>query len=308
MNHQRGGSTFDVTLSQFSISDGEISMLSSRGEMLTQIRGLALNSSVSFVEDRLSAVGTLSLETLNLGDSLFVRSLSAPVTISPEELKLSPISGKLAEGDFSGDIVLSTAGNFRYLLDIQVKEADVSTLLREAEVASRMNGKLQASVQVEGRGGVSTMVGKGRASVVGGKLAQLPAQDLLATLLQVASLREIEFDECLVEFILADNILETPVIRLISPLVQVTGKGSISLEQNTLDHDMTLALSKEVLPVLPAPLLGAFNQRVDGFYSLDFRLWGPFNSPKMDIQQRLVKGAAQELLEKGLEGLKNLFR
>jgi hypothetical protein len=139
-------------------------------------------------------------------------------------------------------------------------------------------------------------------------VSKLPAQELVAALLQVTSLHEIDFEECVVEFTLADNILETPVIRLLSPSVQVTGKGSLSLEQNTLDHDMMLALSPELLSQLPAPLLRAFNQREDGFYTLEFRLWGPIHSPQTDLQQKITRGAAEGLLEKGLEGLKNLFR
>ena len=133
----------------------------------------------------------------------------------------------------------------------------------EAEI----KGRLQASVRVEGRGGLSSMVGQGQASVVGGRVSKLPAQELIASLLQAPSLREIEFEECVVEFTLAGNILETPVIRFLSPLVQVTGKGSVSLEQNTLDHDMMLALSQEVLSQLPAPLLRVFKLRASGVIS-----------------------------------------
>jgi hypothetical protein len=36
---------------------------------------------------------------------------------------------------------------------------------------------------------------------------------------------------------------------------------------------------------------------------LDFRVWGPYDSPKTDLQQRIVKGAAEQLLQKGLEKL-----
>lgn len=301
-------SRFDITLSQLSVSDGEISMLSKEGQVLTQIRDVDLRSSVSLVDEKLVASGTLSLETVNFGDSLFVRSLTAPVAISAEELRLSPIRGKLADGIFLGEIILTIAKGFRYLLDIEVVEAEASKLLEEAKIAFQMSGTLRASVMVEGTGGLSTLVGKGSAAVVDGKLAGLPAQDLLANLLQVTSLHEIEFEECLVEFTLADNILETPVIRLISPLLQVTGKGRISLDQKTLDHDMTLALSKEMLATLPGPLLRVFNQRDDDFYTLDFRLWGPYNAPRTDLQERLVQGAAERLLEEGLKGLKKLFQ
>jgi len=303
-----GKGAFDVTLSHFSISAAEILMLNSEGEVMAEVHDLDLVSSVSLLEKRLNAVGNLSVETVNFGGSLWVRSVRAPVLITPDALKVSSISGKLAGGEISGDIVLNTAPEFRYLLDLQLTDADVNVLFQEAKMEAEIKGRLQASVRVEGRGGLSSMVGQGQASVVGGRVSKLPAQELIASLLQAPSLREIEFEECVVEFTLAGNILETPVIRFLSPLVQVTGKGSVSLEQNTLDHDMMLALSQEVLSQLPAPLLRAFKLREDGFYTLEFRLWGPVHSPQTDIQQRITRGAAEGLLEKGLEGLRNLFR
>jgi len=303
-----GEGVLDVTLSHFSLSDAEILMLNSEGGVMTELHDLDLVSSISFLEDKLNAVGHLSLESVNLGGSIVLRSLTAPVLISPEALKVSPVSGKLAGGDLSGDIVFNTAPEFQYLLDLQLTDADVNRLLQEAKIGSEIKGKLQASVQVEGRGGLSSMVGQGKAIVIGGRVSQLPAQALIASLLQAPSLNEIEFEECVVEFTLADNILETPVIRLLSPSVQITGKGSVSLEQNTLDHDMNLALSPEVLSQLPTLLLKAFSQREDGFYTLDFRLWGPVHSPQTDIEQKITQGAAEGLLEQGLEGLQNLFR
>jgi len=275
---------------------------------MAEVHNLDLVSSVSLLENRLNAAGNLSVETVNFGGSLWVRNVRAPVLITPEALKVSSISGKLAGGEISGDIVLNTAPEFKYLLDLQLTDADVNVLFQEAKMEAEIKGRLQASVRVEGRGGLSSMVGRGQVSVVGGRVSKLPAQELIASLLQVPSLQEIEFEECVVEFTLAGNILETPVIRFLSPLVQVTGKGSVSLEQNTLDHDMMLALSQEVLSQLPAPLLRAFTLREDGFYTLEFRLWGPVHSPQTDIQQRITRGAAEGLLEKGLEGLKNLFR
>ncbi len=304
----QGEGAFNVTLSQFSLGDGEISMIDSEGGVVAQVHDLHLYSSVSFQQEKLNGMGNLSAETLNFGNALPVTNLKAPMVISPEAFKISPVGGSLAGGEFSGDIILNTTPEFQYLLDIQLQGADVNTLLREAGVDLEIQGRLQASVRVEGHGGLPTMAGQGQASVAGGRVSQLPAQELVASLLQMPALGEIDFEECVMEFTLADNVLETSVIRLLSPLVEVTGQGRVSLEQKTLEHDMMLALSQDMLSLLPAPLLQAFSQREDGFYTLEFRLWGPYNAPETDLQKKITQGAVQGLLEKGLEGLKNLFR
>lgn len=105
------------------------------------------------------------------------------------------------------------------------------------------------------------------------------------------------------EFSTSNNVMQTPVIRLISPEVQITGKGSVNLEDYSLNHDMTLALAKDLLAHVPKEVRAIFTERSDGYLALDFRVWGPYDSPKTDLQQRIVKGAAEQLLQKGLEKL-----
>jgi hypothetical protein len=66
---------------------------------------------------------------------------------------------------------------------------------------------------------------------------------------------------------------------------------------------MTLALAKGLLANVPKEVRAIFTERSDGYLTLDFRVWGPYDSPKTDLQQRIVMGAAEQLLEKGLQKL-----
>ena len=191
----------------------------------------------------------------------------------------------------------------KYTVNLQVRDADIDTLLQEAHTKRVMNGKLQATVALEGTGGLPTIVGNGRAEIVGGKLAEIPLLNQLSFLLQVPALKDLKFDECRVEFSMSNNVMQTPVIRLISPEVQLTGKGSVNLEDYSLNHDMTLALAKDMLAHVPKEVRAIFTERSDGYLALDFRVWGPYDSPKTDLQQRIVKGAAEQLLQKGLQKL-----
>jgi len=44
-----------------------------------------------------------------------------------------------------------------------------------------------------------------------------------------------------------------------------------------------------------------FTEREDGSLAIDFKVWGPYDSPKNDLKERLVKGAAEQLLQKFLK-------
>jgi hypothetical protein len=66
---------------------------------------------------------------------------------------------------------------------------------------------------------------------------------------------------------------------------------------------MPLAVAKDLLTRAPKEVRNVFTQRPDGFLTIDFRVWGPYDSPKTDLQNRLVQGAAEQLIEKGLKKL-----
>ena len=282
-------------------------MYGSEGDVLARGQDISLDSSVSFVEEKLGGGGELNLETLEIGETLFLNNLVATFGLASEEVLLEPVAAELAGGDLSGRIALIIGAAFRYLASVQLSGVDVVTLLEEADIESdtRITGKLEARADIEGSGGLSTATGRGRAELVNGTLSGLPAQDVLSTLLQIPALREIHFDECLVEYVLNDNILETPVVRLGSSLVDIRGRGKVSLAQNTVDHDLTLVCKEELVAQMPGRILQAFSKQEDGTYVIEFRVWGPFASPRTDLEQRLLKGATKRILE---EGFRRLFR
>lgn len=302
------GSTVDIELSKFFINQGEVFMRDSSDRLLTHVQGITLASAVSFAESAPNVTGKLSLEEVDLGGSLFVKELDSPVEISKAHIALSTVSGKVAGGSLSGEMAFKIAPEFSFTLDLGLEDADVAQLLEEAEISLGMTGRLQVRIQAGGNSELAAMTGEGKVELVQGRISGLPAQDFVAGLLQVPALREIEFGEVLLEYSLADNVLNTPVIRMISPLIQVTGAGRLLLSNKTLDHNMTMALSEEVLASVPKQFLQAFEHRDDGFHMVQFRVWGPYDSPSTDLQYRLVQGVTNELLDNGLNFLRGLFR
>jgi hypothetical protein len=166
-----------------------------------------------------------------------------------------------------------------------------------------MTGKLQATSELEGTGGLPTIVGKGQLAVSDGLLVQLPLQNVLATLLQVSALKEIKFQTCTVDYALANNILKTPSIKLIGPQIQITGSGEMSLADYTLNYELTLALAKDLLGSVPSQLQSAFKPREDGFLTITFKVTGPYDSPKTDLLGGVIKNVIQDQLQQRLKKL-----
>ncbi|RMG51304.1 MAG: AsmA family protein [Acidobacteria bacterium] len=296
------GMILDITLSNISASDGEVFLLSD-GHPLARVEGMDVTASLDMAEGNLNGHGTVNAESINLRDALFIREATAPLSISSEKVTLDPLTGALAGGRLSGDVIFILRPSFAYAMNLQVEKARVDALLEQAHAKPVINGRLRATTTLRGTGGLPTMKGEGRIRIANGKLAEMPLQRILATLFQAPRLRQIAFDECVVVFSLANSVMRTPVVRLTSPEVRVTGQGTVSLARRTLNHRMTLALKKDLLAAIPRHMLAAFREREDGYLALDFRVWGPYDAPKTDIQRRLVTGTAKQFLEKGLKKL-----
>ncbi len=229
--------------------------------------------------------------------------MAAPVAISRELVRLDPLTGRCAGGRITGLIAYQLQGGSRYTVDLQVSNAEVATLLREAGAPAGMTGKLHATTTLAGMAGIETINGQGRAEVVDGQLSGIPFLALVGGLLQIPDLREIRFSECLLEFTIGDNQLRTTVIRLIAPRLELTGHGTLSLDDLVLDHDLVLAVDRELLARLPAEVRASFTERADGSVAIPFRVTGPYDNPQTDLTRRIVRGTADQLIRKGLEKL-----
>jgi uncharacterized protein involved in outer membrane biogenesis len=212
-------------------------------------------------------------------------------------VRLSPLSGKLADGTLAGDVAVNFGDGLKYTVNLQVKDADVTKLLQDAKTKPVMSGKLTATTALTGTGGLPTIVGSGRAQIDGGQLMQVPLLDLLATVLQIDILHDLKFSECVVEFSISNNVMQTPVIRLTSPEIQITGKGSVSLDDHSLKHNLTLAFAKGTLDRYPSEIRDVFTEQPDGSRTLDFKVTGTYDRPKTDLVKRLLKGVGQQLLQ-----------
>jgi len=296
------GVPLDVTLSSLAMNHASVVMLDEAGKVLLSLDDVNLATSASLAGGKLSGNGKAGIKTVAVASSLFVRKLSAPVAISTDAVKLAPLDGSIAGGTVSGEAGLRLTGGTTYMADVQVKDADIAKMIEEAGVTKKvMTGKLQLTTKLEGTGGLPTIAGSGKASITGGQVAEIPLLNTLATLFQINALKSLKFTECVIEFTIKDNVMQTPVIRMIAPDVQITGKGSVSLADYSLNHTMTIAFTTNSLSATPKEIRSLFSPRKDGMLTMDFKVWGPYDSPKTDLTDRLVKGAANKLLEQFLK-------
>jgi uncharacterized protein involved in outer membrane biogenesis len=296
----RGSSPLDIVLSRLSVDDARVTMLDERRAPLMRTEDADVTSSFKLTGGALLGTGKASITTLDLADVLFVRSLSAPIEMSKDLVKLTPIRARLAEGDVGGGLTVDLKG-FRYALQLDVKGAQVKKLLEEARSAQSASGKLQAKASFEGTGGLPTVKGKGNADITDCRVEKSAVLALLAGVLRLPELLSPRFETCHLEFTLGANKARVPVLAFKGPEIQLTGQGVTDLGTSSLDFDLTLALKKQILDRIPVrEMKGAFHERADGFSTVDFKVTGTTQQPRTDLTTKIATGTAEELLKGGL--------
>jgi uncharacterized protein involved in outer membrane biogenesis len=292
----------DIVLSKLAITQGAVSMVGDSNKPIVKLDGINFSSSVSLTGNNLAGSGNAGIDKIDLSDKLFVEKVATVLQLGADRVALQSLRGELAGGTISGDVSVNYGTGLEYTVSVQLTNSDVAKLLQDAGSKPTVSGKLTVVASLTGTGGVPTIVGSGRVEIDDGQFKENPILDSLGLVLQLDVLRDLKFSQCLIEYSISNNVLQTPVVRLISPQVQITGNGFVRLDKNTLNHNMTITLPKGSLNSALSPVIRElFAEQPDGSLTLDFKLTGPVNSPKTDLAKRL----GQQLLKNGLQQLLN---
>lgn len=288
----------DVVVPRLALSRGTLAVTRETKGALVGASGIQVTTSLSRVGGALAGQGELAVESLRIAERVEVRALAAPIRFSGGELTLSPLRGQLAEGTLGGQVTVNLAGATRYAIAIDLKDAR-SEALMAALGGHSLSGRLEAQASLNGT--AEGLTGQGRAQIRDGRLHDLPVLGAVAAALDLPHLRDLRFQEGAIDFTLAGDVLHTPVVRFISGDVRILGKGEVQLRTGELAHQFTLLVPQAAVRRAPREMRTAFTDRGDGLAGVDFRVWGPYRSPRTDLQDRVLRGFAESILRKGLK-------
>jgi uncharacterized protein involved in outer membrane biogenesis len=287
----------DVVVPRLALSRGTLAVTHERKGPLVEATGIDVVTSFSRVGSVLAGEGHLTVASLRVAERVEVRALDAPLRFGGGDLALAPLRGTLADGTLGGQVTVRLTGPTRYAIALDLRDARAETLL--ATLGGRsMSGQLQA--QATFTGAAEGVTGQGHAEIRDGQLHDFPVLGAVATALDLPLLRDLRFQEGAIDFVLAGDVLKTPVVRFVARDVKILGRGEVLLRTGALAHEFTLLVPPAVVRRAPREMRAAFTERPDGLMGADFRVWGPVRSPRTDLQDRVLRGFAESLLRKGL--------
>jgi uncharacterized protein involved in outer membrane biogenesis len=289
--------TLDVVVPRLALTRGTLVVTRERKGPIVGAGGIEVATSLSRVGNVLTGKGQLAIASLRVAERVEVRNLTAPLRFGGGDLTLEPLRGQLADGTLGGKATVRLAGPAQYGVSLDLGGARAETLL--AAFGSRsLGGQLEAQATFTGTAEGTT--GQGHAEIRDGQLYGFPVLGTVATALGLPLLRDLRFQEGAIDFVLAGDVLRTPVVRFVSGDVKVLGNGEIRLRTGELAHEFILLVPPAAVRRAPREMRTAFTERVDGLVGVKFRVWGPFGSPRTDLQDRVLRGFAESLLRKGL--------
>jgi hypothetical protein len=290
--------TLDVVVPRLALTRGALAVTREGKGPLAGASGVELSTSVSRVGGAVAGQGQLAIASFRVAERVEVRSLTAPLRFEAGEIALAPLRGQLADGVLGGEATVRLVEPTRYAISLDLRDASAEALLA-ALGGRRLSGRLQAQASFTGT--AEGVAGKGHAEIRDGKLLDFTVLGAVAAALDLPLLRDLRFQECVIDFVLAGEVLRTPVVRFISGDVKILGKGEVRLQTGELAHEFTLLVPLAVVRRAPREMRAAFTERADGLAGVDFRVWGPYRSPRTDLQDRVLQGFAESLLRKGLK-------
>jgi hypothetical protein len=290
----------DVVVPRLALRRGTLAVTREGRGPLVDASGIEVATSLSRVAGATAGDGQLAVESIRVAERVEIRELTAPIRFTGGELTLKPLRGQLAEGALSGQVTVHLAEAPRYAVSLDLTDARTEALM--AALGSRsLSGRLGAQASFTGT--AEGVTGQGHAEIRDGRLHDLPVLGAVAAALDLPHLRNLRFQEGAIDFTLAGDVLRTPVVRFVSGDVRILGKGEVLLRTGELAHQLTLLVPAAVVRRAPKEMRTAFTDRGDGMAGVDFRVWGPYRSPRTDLQDRVLRGFAESLLRKGLKQL-----
>ncbi|MFQ5671406.1 MAG: AsmA-like C-terminal region-containing protein, partial [Acidobacteriota bacterium] len=197
--------------------------------------------------------------------TLAFSSLAGELGLRGQVITLDPLTMSLYQGQFTGSLGLSQAAvppTFR--LEATAKEIDLAPLLSQnLDAGDMLSGRFSGRVKVQGAGTdydtiVSSMRGDGKVEVRDGRVGQLDLLSILSrasgvfgeqTLQKLSRKFETEgtdFSRMAGSLDLAGGIMRSDDLRLDSPDLNIKGKTSINLMDETLDGKFRVLLSQDL--------------------------------------------------------------
>lgn len=258
----------------------------------------------------LDIAGTLRINKLK---AYQLRSTDVLVTLKAKDgiVRVHPAEAKMYQGAYNGDITLNVQGNQpRIALDENVSGVQVGPLLKDMLGEEKLLGRADVSAKLTAIGADperaqktlngNIAFGFRNGAVKGVNVAQLIREASARLKGQPAPKtnepNQTDFTELTGTAVVKNGVLTNNDLSLLSPLLRVSGQGTVDLPQQGLNYLLTTKITGTL-----EGQGGAALQDVKGI-AIPVRIKGTFAEPKFNVElEEVVKDAAKQKVKEKVQ-------
>lgn len=202
--------------------------------------------------------GRLTIGKIN-GFGLSASNVSMKLVAANGTVKLAPLSAGLYGGSYNGNITLARAGQGVKLATAQnLADVDAGKLITALGGGSRLSGKANAQLQLEGQGNtvaelLDTLKGNAKFDIKHGALEGINLWDSLERAyvlvkdhkrLPASGPKRTEFANFKAVASIAHGIVNNDALEATLPFMSLTGNGKVNLVKHHLDYNLLAKVVK----------------------------------------------------------------
>jgi len=240
-------------------------------------------------------VGVLHLQGLEMG------AFTVSINGNGGRFDMNPLSFNLARGRVVEKASINVAAYpVRWTESVHIEGVQAGPLLKTLADMDMLTGTMAMDTRLKGTGlteaGVNTLNGRGEVMLRDGKLKGYDIAGAIRQFTQpgaAAGPKETDFAQLSGSFTIVDGVANNQDLFMVSPLLRVTGKGTVNLVQKMLDYHVT--------PRVVGSLKGQGDAGMRKGLSVPLHITGAFDAPKIrpEINAKTLLDNAPALLEKG---------
>jgi type II secretion system protein N len=285
---EKTSGAFVPEVRRVNIKGGNFRFLDRSGNLVANFDDVNFRSTM---RNAVALRGSVKIAKLSLRNHLLIDSLRSPVRYDPDELELSKISARAADGDISGRFTMQPeSANSPFTLSLKFRNVKADQIIGQAGGPSGIvQGRLEGNLEATGStADANALNGTGEILLRDGQVQQYSLLVAIGQILQIEELTELHLEQAQAKYHITPGLVTIDEIILRSPNIRLSATGTVTFA-GKLHLDSQLAINDKIRGQLYKPIRENFQPiNEPGYSAVDFQVSGTVEHPKTNLVKKVV--------------------
>ncbi len=246
--------------------------------------------------------GSVTVKKLVVSEGVELTDADLWLTVKDSLLRVDSLASSFFGGKLSGggEFLLAGAGLDGWQLNLRADRVQAGSMMRPfSDIGQYLSGALSTSMDIRQGSALEDLSGYADFSLTGGGLRDWPALNSIASLTDIAELRDLDIDDWVGRMEVRDGRVFGENLRLNTAAGAIGASGSVGLD-GSLDYRLNLALNERLSKKYRGKLPGDIGKLLtggSGNVELGFKLGGTTSNPSAKLDMTPVKKRMESRLK-----------